>query len=167
MTPDEMELAERCHTDVCPHVQAPAPISSETGAVSAIADHSSGESVPSTPDGATRPPDIHPTVEAVGAADAVYRDQKGEELLEPDGGPVDAFALALDIDSWDDAVDLAERSVPNLRSIGWALVDVNTIARALLNEAFLTDLWSNDMLINETVRDAYRSRARRLMGIEQ
>jgi hypothetical protein len=53
--------------------EAPAPISSETGAVSAIADHSSGESVPSTPDGATSPPDIHPTVEAAGAADAVYR----------------------------------------------------------------------------------------------
>lgn len=86
---------------------------------------------------------------------------------EPDGGPVEAFALALDIDSWDEAVDLAERSVPNLRGIGWAIVDVNTIARALLNEAFLTDLWANDELINETVRDAYRSRARRLMGMEQ
>lgn len=22
MNPDEMELAERCHTDICPHVQA-------------------------------------------------------------------------------------------------------------------------------------------------
>ncbi len=51
-----------------PARKAPAPISSETGAVSAIADHSSGESVPSTPDGAARPPDIHPTVEADGAA---------------------------------------------------------------------------------------------------
>lgn len=52
--------------------EAPAPISGETGAVSAIADHSSGESVPSTPGGVARPPDIHPTVEAAGAAGAVY-----------------------------------------------------------------------------------------------
>ena len=44
-----------------------------------------------------------------------------EAVEEPEGGPVDAFALALDIDSWDEAVDLAERSVPNLRSIGWEL----------------------------------------------
>ena len=53
--------------------EAPAPISSETGAVSAIADHSSGESVPSAPGGVASPPDIDPAVEADGAADAVYR----------------------------------------------------------------------------------------------
>lgn len=55
-----------------PDAEAPAPISSETGAVSAVADHSSGGSVPSAPVGVASPPDIHPTVEAAGAADAVY-----------------------------------------------------------------------------------------------
>jgi len=83
---------------------------------------------------------------------------------EPDGGPVEAFALALDIDSWEEAVDLAQRSVPNLRSIGWALVDVNTIARALMNEPYLSDLW-NAPITSEREREAWRERARRLMGI--
>lgn len=44
-----------------------------------------------------------------------------DEAVEPNGGPIEAFALALDIDSWAEAVDLSERSVPNLRSIGWEL----------------------------------------------
>ena len=44
-----------------------------------------------------------------------------DEAVEPNGGPIEAVALALAIDSWAEAVDLSERSVPNLRSIGWEL----------------------------------------------
>lgn len=85
---------------------------------------------------------------------------------EPDGGPVEAFALALDIDSWEEAVDLAQRSVPNLRSIGWALVDVETIARRWA-EWPSTEGWTqtwDDM--TEQYRQPWREDARRLLGLE-
>lgn len=52
---------------------------------------------------------------------------------------MEAFALALDIDSWEEAVDLAQRSVPNLRSIGWSLV----LTSAVPIDPWVQRLWSS------------------------
>ena len=51
---------------------------------------------------------------------------------EPDGGPIEAFALALEVDSWEEAVDLAQRSVPNLSNIGWVLAPRKVIHDLLI-----------------------------------